>query len=127
MVFATIFINIFIYFTSTFPLHTLYYISTNSPIAVFDTSLKNIKLIRVLLSRERDGTFELFRWHLPVVPTAPPSCSDGTLGGVPSMGTLCFSQGNTLFPAWERVETNMGTSRDKHGNGSRQAWELIEV
>ena len=58
---------------------------------------------------------------------APPSRSDGNLGGVPSMGTLCFSQGNTLFPPRERVETSMGTSRDKRGNVSRRAWERVET
>ena len=109
-----------LYFTSTLPLYTLYYISTNSSIVIFNTILK----IRKHCSTT---TFEEKGWHFPVAPMAPSNRSDGTLGGVPSMETLCFSQGNTLFPAWERVETNMGTSRDKHGNGSRQAWELIEV
>jgi hypothetical protein len=106
----------YLYITSTLPLHKLCRMSTNSSIVVFDTALKTIKLIRPPLLSCSDGTFRSFRCHLRVVPMALKGVFPAWEHFVSPKETLCFPQGNESKQAWERVETSVGTCRDKHGN-----------
>ena len=101
---------------SILPLHYLYihsttYLPTHQLLSLIlswrpqNSSNHHFRGKGMALSGCSDGTFESFRWHF----------------------RGCSQHGNTLFLPRKHFVSPKGTSRNKHGNVSRQAWELIEV